>query len=308
VETSKLGFLASSIAVRAAMWTTWRELPKPKRERLGGYAFFVLSGAILFSRSLTDLLRHAAEFPLHSHTPLVPLFAGYLLYIKRGSLAPAYGTSLGGTALLATVSVGAMAAGWWWRQSLSVSDYLAWMMLSFVSLVAAGGFLFLGAKWMASATFPFFFLIFMIPMPDAMANALEIASMQASADVSAWFLIMTGTPLLRDGQVFALPGIVLEVAQECSGIRSSWVLFITSLVASHVFLRSPWSRAALVAFVLPLGIVRNGFRIMTIGLLCVHVGPHMIDSPIHHQGGPLFFALSMGPFFLALLGLRRLER
>ena len=32
-----------------------------------------------------------------------------------------------------------------------------------------------------------------------------------------------------------------------------------------------------------------------IGLLCVHVGPHMIDSYIHRQGGPIFFALSLGP-------------
>ena len=31
-----------------------------------------------------------------------------------------------------------------------------------------------------------------------------------------------------------LPGIVLRVAEECSGIHSSWVLFITSLVASHL--------------------------------------------------------------------------
>jgi exosortase/archaeosortase family protein len=61
----------------------------------------------------------------------------------------------------------------------------------------------------------------------------------------------------------------------------------------------------LVAFIIPLGIVRNGFRILTIGLLCVHVGPHMIDSVIHHRGGPIFFALSLIPLFLLLVWLRR---
>ena len=131
--------------------------------------------------------------------------------------------------------------------------------------------------------------------------------MRASADVAAWFLRLSGTPLLRNGQTLVLPGAVLWVAQECSGIRSSWVLFITSLLASHLFLASPWRRFVLVAFVIPLGIVRNGFRILVIGLLCVHVGPHMIDSQLHHQGGPLFFALSLGPFFLFLWWLRRRE-
>jgi exosortase/archaeosortase family protein len=85
-------------------------------------------------------------------------------------------------------------------------------------------------------------------------------------------------------------------------------LFITSLLASHLFLRSPWRRIVLVAFVIPLGNLRNGFRILVIGLLCVHVGPHMIDSIIHRQGGPLFFALSLVPLFLLLWWLERQER
>jgi exosortase/archaeosortase family protein len=64
----------------------------------------------------------------------------------------------------------------------------------------------------------------------------------------------------------------------------------------------------LVAFVIPLGILRNGFRILVIGLLCVRVGPHMIDSDIHRRGGPLFFALSLVPLFLLLWWLRRQEQ
>jgi len=108
--------------------------------------------------------------------------------------------------------------------------------------------------------------------------------------------------------VFQLPGIVIEVAQECSGIRSSWVLFITSVLASYLFLKSPWRRVALIAFVIPLAILRNGFRILVIGLLCVQIGPHMIHSNILKQGGPLFFALSLVPLFLLLWWLRRGER
>jgi len=168
--------------------------------------------------------------------------------------------------------------------------------------------LLLGAKWMAAAAFPVAFLIFMVPLPDAAVKWLENALVLASADVAALLFQMTGTPLLRDETIFQLPGIVLRVAEECSGIHSSWVLLITSLVASHLFLKSPWQRIVLVAFVIPLGIIRNGFRILVIGLLCVHVGPQMIDSIIHRQGGPLFFALSLGPLFLLLALLRRQER
>ena len=174
-----------------------------------------------------------------------------------------------------------------------------------MSLLAAGGFLFRGSKWMAAAAFPFAFLVFMVPLPDGAVNWLESASASASADAAALYFAVAGTSLVRNGPVFELPGFVMEVAKECSGIRSSWVLFITSVLAAHLFLESPWRRLVLVAFVIPLGILRNGFRVFVIGQLCVHVGPHMIDSVIHRQGGPLFFALSLVPLFLLLWWLRR---
>ena len=82
-------------------------------------------------------------------------------------------------------------------------------------------------------------------------------------------------------------------------------LFITSILAANLFLRTPGRRFALVAFVIPLAILRNGFRILVIGLLCVHLGPQMIHSPIHKRGGPLFLVLSLIPFFLVLWLLRR---
>jgi len=107
--------------------------------------------------------------------------------------------------------------------------------------------------------------------------------------------------------VFQLPNIMIQVAQECSGIRSSWVLFITSLLAANLFLKSGWRRVVLVCFVIPLGIARNGLRVAVIGNLCVHIGPQMIHSVIHRRGGPLFFTLSLIPLFLLPWWLRRGE-
>jgi len=237
----------------------------------------------------------------------VPLISGYLLHIWRGRLT-AYRSSIAGTVALGGIGIAALAAGIEYRGSLSVNDELALMALAYVSLVAAGGFLFLGSKWMGARAFPVAFLIFMVPLPDAAVNWLEKASTLASAEAAAMFFNCLGTPLVRHGTVFELPGIVLRVGQECSGIRSSWVLFITGLLASHLFLRTRWRRVALVAFLIPLGILRNGFRIFVIGMLCVHIGPWMIDSTLHRQGGPLFFALSLVPLFLLLWWLRRQER
>jgi exosortase len=181
------------------------------------------------------------------------------------------------------------------------------MTLAYLSFVTAGVFLFLGATWMASAAFPIGFLIFMVPLPDLAVQWMERALVLASADAAAWLFTLSGTPLHRDGTVLVLPSVVLEVARECSGIRSSWVLLMTSLLAAHLFLESSWRRIVLVAAVIPLGILRNGLRILVIGLLCEHIGPHMIDSVIHRRGGPIFFVLSLVPMFLLLWALRRQE-
>jgi exosortase C (VPDSG-CTERM-specific) len=296
------------IAAGIGPWATWRGLPRPERMRIGGGVGWIVVVTLVFVQPLTRLMLHASRSELHSYIPLVPFIAGYLFYIQRGASPAAYRSSIGGTLMTGAIGFAALGGGIWLRESLSVNDDLALMTLAYVSLIAAGGLLFLGSKWMAAAAFPVAFLMFMVPLPDGVVNWLETASVLASADVAALFFNMTGTPLLRDGTVFALPTIVLRVAQECSGIHSSWVLFITSLLASDLFLESPWRRILLVAFVIPLGIVRNGFRILVIGLLCVHVGPHMIDSIIHRRGGPFFFVLSLVPLILFMAWLRRQEQ
>jgi exosortase/archaeosortase family protein len=72
-------------------------------------------------------------------------------------------------------------------------------------------------------------------------------------------------------------------------------------------LKSPWRRVALVAAVIPLGIIRNGFRVWVIGTLCIRFGPQMLHSVIHRSGGPAFFVLSLIPLLLMLLWLHQGE-
>lgn len=119
---------------------------------------------------------------------------------------------------------------------------------------------------------------------------------------------ITDTTVLHDGLFFQLPGISLQVAPECSGIHSSLMLMLTSLIAGYFFFKTYTCRAVLAFFVIPLGIVRNAFRIFVIGQLCVHVSPDMIDSYIHRHGGPIFFLIFLVPFFILLHYLRRLDR
>ena len=279
--------------------------------RRSGYLAFIAMLVGIFALPLAWLVRHVAASDLHSHILLIPFVCLYLLYVERDRFPRKYVAAPTASALLAIVGGAALTGAWTLHLSVatvSYNDNLALFAFSFVCLIAAGGFFFLGWAWMKAAAFPMAFLIFMVPLPDAAADYLEEISKLGSAEAASFLFTITGTQVLRDQNIFQLPGISIEVAKECSGIRSSYVLFITSLLASYLFLRSPWRRFVLVAAIIPLGLIRNGLRILTIALLCVHFGPEMIHSIIHRRGGPVFFAASLIPLFALLWWLRRGEQ
>jgi len=117
------------------------------------------------------------------------------------------------------------------------------------------------------------FLLLMVPIPDFLLSRAIFWLRSGSAEVSYALFQLLGVPVLRSGFIFSLPGVTIEIAQECSGIRSSLALVIMGLLAGHLFLRSPWTKAALALAVLPLAIVKNGIRIVTLSLLSIYVDP-----------------------------------
>ena len=282
--------------------------------QVGRWRGFAVCGAlvtIVFARSLWDLGAFALRSDLFSHIVLIPVISGYLIWKGSRGMAPPATTRSAWAAVPAAFSLCLLALYWTVlrpRGPLPEVDVLSIMTTAYLGLMLACALACLGTGIVRALCFPIAFLAFMIPWPTAMIDAVEIGLQHASAEAAAALLAVSGTPFVRDGKVFDLPGITLQVAQECSGIHSSYVLLITAAVAGHVLLRSSWRRWVLALAVIPLGILRNGLRILTISMLCVHVSPDMVHSPINHRGGPVFFALSLIPFFLFLLWLRKPER
>lgn len=280
--------------------------------RLIGFFLYVGILSLACCGSLVALGRYALHKELASHILLIPLVSIYLATLKRdalprdrrGSVAGAVGGALILALAAAALFFGPALTG---VAAWSHNDAMAQAAACYVLMLAAGGFVLLGVSWMRLLAFPFAFLVFMVPLPDIAVQHFEDMLMRASAGLTHVLFQWTGTPVLRNGQVMELPGMTLEVARNCSGIRSTLVLFITSLIASYLFLSSSWHRGLLVAMVIPLGIFRNAIRVLVIGLLCVHIGPHMIDHWIHHKGGPLFFAVSLAPLLLAAAWFRHRE-
>jgi exosortase C (VPDSG-CTERM-specific) len=267
---------------------------------------------IAFGFPLSQLGRFALQHDLYSYVLLVPLVSGYL-FITALKKVPTSTHSGNRRVAASSLALGLVSLAVFWSAKLSgiplaLQDGLALTTTAFVFLFGSVFAFYSSRSTFSHALFPLAFLFFMVPFPLAFEQGLEAFLQHGSAPPAYWLFSLAGTPVFKEGMVFQLPGISLQIAPECSGIRSTIVLFMTSILAGKLFLRSPWKRALLAGFVIPLALIRNGFRIFTIGELCVHVGPHMIDSDIHHKGGSIFFALSLIPFFLFVLFLSRSER
>jgi exosortase C (VPDSG-CTERM-specific) len=281
----------------------WRQLATP--------AALTAVLVLCFISPLCNWMGFAMDSKFYSYMPLMPLITGYLIWLRRAGLGadvrPSWGAAAAaaaaGGAILAVYFL-ALHEGW-----IPVEqDELCVMMLAFLLLLLAAGFATLGAATMSAIAFPLAMLLFMVPYPAIVNDALETFFQYTSAAAAHGFFILAATPCSQDGLNLHLPtDFSLTVAPECSGIHSSQVLLITSLLAGNLFLSSHWRRVFLALFVIPLAILRNGLRVFVIGELCVHVNHRMIDSWIHHHGGPFFFVLSLIPFFFILIWLRKFE-
>ncbi len=156
--------------------------------------------------------------------------------------------------------------------------------------------------------FPLLFLFWMVPIPT-LAMDWVVAALQQGSAIAAQALFTTfRVPVARDGTFLQIPGLVLEVAAECSSVRSSLMLLVTTMILAQVLLKTGWRKAVVVLLVVPLAIAKNGLRIFTIGMLSTRVDPSFLTGRLHHNGGVVFFLIALAVIFLLLWFLRRGER
>jgi exosortase len=217
----------------------------------------------------------------------------------RYSPGPGLGMAALGTAIL--LAGAPLAAGG------SQADRLAVTTLALVVALVGGFVLFYGTCAAGRALFPLAFLAFAIPLPTALLDLTVEALRRGSAELAYVIFKLSGTPVYREGYVFALPGLTIEVAPECSGIRSGIGMFLTSLLAGYLMLETWWRRALLIAACVPLLILKNAIRIDTLSLLSIHVDPGFIEGRLHHEGGIVFFTIGLLLLYPVLMLLVRAE-
>ena len=271
------------------------------------FAVLVCAIAAIFYRPLAALIGSSISVDQYSHVLLVVPMSVALLYLERERFVDVASYCVPAAGMLMLLAAVHLVLGRY-RGLLSSNDSLSLSILLFVACCLAAFIFCFGPRAFRAARFPLLFLFLMVPFPDGLL-ARSISMLQnGSAEATALLFRLANVPFTRDGVVLLLPRATIEIATECSGIRSSLVLFITSLVLGHLFLKAGWTKAALAIAVVPLTIAKNGLRIFVLSMLGMYADPSFLSGGLHRKGGILFFALAFGCLLLMIRALQRFER
>ena len=271
------------------------------------FAGLVVLSILVFWKALHELVVFSLSQESSSHILLIPLVSAYLLYSERSRIFRLVQPSpyAGSAVVLAAVAMYVFAVSW--LAARKPDEFLSAAALAIVAMWLGGFLLFYGSAAWRRASFSLLFLLLMVPLPPPLLERSIFLLQQGSTEIAYLLFKAVGVPVLRQGFVLAVPGVAIEVAKECSGIRSSVALFITCLLAAHLFLRTKWRMLIFVLLVFPLAIVKNGIRITTLTLLSVYVDPGFLTGRLHHEGGFVFFFLALAILAPVLIILQKSE-
>jgi exosortase len=186
------------------------------------------------------------------------------------------------------------------RLAVSIFLWIAFIIAVFIQTYGWSSF--------SRLRFPFLFSLLAVPLPAWATDRVVLALQWGSADSADLLFRLFRVPTVREGLVFSFSKVDIEVAHECSSIRSSTILVVTTLVLAQLFLKSKWSKWISFLVSLPIAVFKNGVRIFTLSVLAEYVSTSWLDSWLHHHGGFIFLALGMAFMFGIIWLLWRAER
>jgi exosortase len=219
------------------------------------------------------------------HGFIVPLVAGFVVWQRRDALlATPRVPNVWGLFLVVFAALLSIAA------TLGAELFTA--RISFV-IGLFGAVLYLGGtRWIKILLFPFFLLLFMIPIPAIVYSQLTLRLQLLASELGEALITMMGIPVLRQGNTLVLPSQTLDIAEACSGIRSLLSLLFMAAVYAYFFDKKVWMRWALLVATIPIAIGANGVRVGLTGLLS-EIDTKLASGAYHEAEGYIVFVVAL---------------
>jgi exosortase len=277
------------------------------RNQVLAFAFLCAVSILFWWHPLVMTLGLAFANEAYTHILLILPLSAALIYLdsKELRIDPQSRPRIGAALLALALLIGCYAR--WGMGAMPFDVRLSLAMFALVAWWIASVVFCFGLRAFRSFLLPLCFLFLLVPVPGVVLSVIVRWLQHGSAWMAALLFRAVGEPVQRDGILLSLTGLDIEVAKECSSIRSSLLLVITTVVLAHLFLRSWWRNFVLILIAIPLSAAKNGLRIFVIAELGTRVDPGFLDGRLHHHGGIVFLAIALGAIIVLLAILHRGE-
>lgn len=222
------------------------------------------------------------------HGPIILAVAGWLFYTQRHALdaLPVQPVPAVGWPLLVFALV-VYAFGW-------SQEILMFTIGSQIVLLMALLLLFHSLRGLRLVWFPLFFLLFMVPLPEALVAAVTAPLKSAVSAVASNLLYALGYPVGRSGVVMTVGPYQLLVADACAGLNSMFTLEALGMLYMNLMrYTSPARNIALALLLVPTAFAANIVRVMILVLVTYHFGDAAGQGFVHGFAGMVLFMVAL---------------
>lgn len=166
---------------------------------------------------------------------------------------------------------------------------------TFSQILLLGGLILVYSGWkgLRHYWFPLFFMLFLVPLPGSIVQAITAPLKMAVSVVAESILFQAGYPIGRTGVTLTIGQYQLLVADACAGLNSIFALEAIGVFYLSLANYTNKLRNILIAiFILPISFVSNVTRVIVLVLVTYYFGDEAGQGFVHQFAGIFLFMIA----------------
>jgi exosortase B len=250
----------------------------------------VLAGlAILFVPTFYDLFTGAWIGEEQGHGPIIFGLALWLMVRRWPEVIEATTPPRSSWTGWAVLAVGLLVHMLGRSQKILMLEILSIILVMAAVLLVKRGGRALRLLW-----FPFFFMLFMVPLPAEFVAAVTMPMKMAVSWATEHVLFALGYPISRSGVILQIGQYQLLVADACAGLQTLLTLEALGLFYLNLMRHdSTFRNIALALFIVPISFTANVTRVIVLTLVTYYFGDAAGQGFLHGFAGMVLFVTAL---------------
>jgi exosortase B len=251
-------------------------------------AVLVVGYLLLAVPTVMSLAHQVWQSDEQGHGPIIGTVSLWLMWRSREAFvsAPVRPANISGSFLLALALL-LYALG---RSQQIIQAEVVGLVLTGMAAVL----LLRGTQALRVIAFPLFFLIFMVPLPGVLVQAITIPLKTGVSYVAEALMHAAGYPIGRTGVILTVGPYQLLVADACAGLNSMFTLEALGLLYMNLMGYTSKLRNVLLAIlIVPISFTANVVRVVVLVLVTYHFGDEAGQGFVHTFAGMVLFIVGL---------------